>query len=187
MIGPDTVMTLDKQATNFKPNGESSHAPFWITLPDLTWHYYEWDAICLIFEPIGIPLTMDKATISKSRSTTAKVRVELDHTRPLLYAVNVEVRNAEGNMEMFIQKVEYESTPSYCTHCRVQGHYIFAYRVLHLELRSEGRNNTTLANNKEQSHGGYNRNKLRDQRNTLNNNKGKTGTLTGPTKATYKG
>ncbi|KAH0665247.1 hypothetical protein KY290_027517 [Solanum tuberosum] len=36
------------------------------------------DALCRIVEPIGYPLTMDKATSTKSIPTTAKLRVELD-------------------------------------------------------------------------------------------------------------
>lgn len=94
IIGSETVMSLDKWTTKFKPDGESSHTPGRITLPDLPWNYYEWDAICHTVESIGISLTMDKATTSKLRPTTAIVRVKIDLTRPHLNVVNVQIRNA---------------------------------------------------------------------------------------------
>lgn len=113
---------------------------------------------------------MDKTTISKSRPTTAKVRVEIDLIRPLLSVVNVEFRNTDGKIEMFTQKVKYDLTPFYCSHCKVHGHYKSACRVLHPELRIEGRNIDPPTNNKEQSNGIYNRNKFREQRNSHSTN-----------------
>lgn len=35
-------MKIIKWTTNFKPGSETSLAPVWINLPDLSWHYYEW-------------------------------------------------------------------------------------------------------------------------------------------------
>ncbi|OIT02730.1 hypothetical protein A4A49_10946 [Nicotiana attenuata] len=164
MIGSDTVMTLEKWTTKFKQEGESTHAPVWITLPDLPWHYYEWDAICRIVEPIGIPLAMDKATISKTRPTTAKVRIEIDLTKSILKEVNVEIRNVEGNLEMFTQKVEYESIPSYCCHCKMQGHYDSSCRILHPQLRNDEKSTISLHNNNAHNKGLAFSGKQKDQR-----------------------
>jgi len=80
------------------------------------------DALCRIVEPIGYPLTMDKATSTKSRPTTAKLRVELDLAKPRIREVAVEIRNAEGGLERFTQKVDYEDLPEFCSHCMTQGH-----------------------------------------------------------------
>nr|AAT38805.1 hypothetical protein SDM1_47t00008 [Solanum demissum] len=65
---------------------------------------------------------MDKATSTKSRPTIAKLRVELDLAKPRIREVVVEIRNAEGGLEMFTQKVEYEDLPEFCSHCITQGH-----------------------------------------------------------------
>lgn len=123
MIGPDTVMTFEKWTTKFKPDREFLHAPIWITLLDLPQYFYEQDVICRIVEPSGTPLTIDKATITKSRPTTAKICIEMDLSRAILSEIDVEIRNAKGDMEVFSQKVEYESIPSYCSHCKIKGHY----------------------------------------------------------------
>ncbi|PHU02035.1 hypothetical protein BC332_27286 [Capsicum chinense] len=60
-------MKILKWTPNFEPNSEMSLAPVWINLPDLPRHFYEWDALCRIVSPIGIPLKMDKATTTKTR------------------------------------------------------------------------------------------------------------------------
>ncbi|XP_070040103.1 uncharacterized protein LOC142177333 [Nicotiana tabacum] len=117
-------MKILKWTTDFKPNSETSLAPVWINLPDLPWHYYEWDALCRIVGPIGNPLVMDKATTTKSRPTTTKMRVQIDLVKPMLSTVRVDVRNQQGKMEAFDQKIKYEAMPAYCSHCKVQGHSI---------------------------------------------------------------
>ncbi|OIT31489.1 hypothetical protein A4A49_52552 [Nicotiana attenuata] len=80
-------MKITKWTTKFKPRSESSLAPIRINLPDIPWHYYEWDVLCWIVSPIGIPLVMDKATTAKSRPTTAKLRVQIDLSKPLHHMV----------------------------------------------------------------------------------------------------
>ncbi|WMV38372.1 hypothetical protein MTR67_031757 [Solanum verrucosum] len=110
----DCIMQLQKWTPFFKPAKRNSIAPVWITLPDLSWQFFEWDALCRIVNPIGYPLIMDKATSTNSRPTTAKLRVELDLAKPRIREVAVEIRNAEGGFERFTQKVEYEDLPEFC-------------------------------------------------------------------------
>lgn len=86
-------MKILKWTTNFKLTADSTLAQVWINLPDLPWHYYKWDALCRIVSPIETPLFMDKATSSKTRLTTAKLRVEIDMDKPVIHEVQVEVRN----------------------------------------------------------------------------------------------
>lgn len=106
----------------------------WINLPDLPWHYYEWDAISR--KPIGTPLVMDKSTISKTRPATTKIRIEIDLTRPLINKFLVEIRNDEGTAGVFIQKAEYETIPAFCFHRMIQRHREDECRKLHPELRN---------------------------------------------------
>ncbi|KAH0702195.1 hypothetical protein KY285_016473 [Solanum tuberosum] len=96
---------------------DNTLAPVWINLPDLSWYFYEWDAICRIVEPIGTPLLLDKAIISKTRPTTAKVRVKIDLSKPQIKEVILEITNNDGMTEMINQRVEYETIPAFCSHC----------------------------------------------------------------------
>ncbi|KAH0731472.1 hypothetical protein KY290_002478 [Solanum tuberosum] len=130
-LNDDVDMKILKWTPNFKPNAENSLAPVWINLPDLPWHYYEWDALCRIVDPIGVPLIMDKATTTKTRPTTAKLRVQIDLAKPLIHTVRVEVRNLSGEEETFEQKIEYETLPIYCSHCKVQNHSTENCKVVH--------------------------------------------------------
>lgn len=85
---------------NFKPNYEMSLALVWLNLPNLLWHFSEWDTLCRIFSPIGIPYIIDKATTTITRPTTFKLRIEVDLAKHLIYAINVEVRNQNGKIEV---------------------------------------------------------------------------------------
>lgn len=65
----------------------------WVNLPDFPWHFYEWDAICRIVDPIGrIPLLMDEVTQTKTRPTIAKLNVEIVLSKPFIS----EIRNEQG-------------------------------------------------------------------------------------------
>ncbi|WMV43524.1 hypothetical protein MTR67_036909 [Solanum verrucosum] len=141
-FGETHIMKILRWTPNFKPEAETTLAPVWINLPDLPWHFYEWDAIQRICKSIGTPLIMDKATSSKTRPATAKVRIEVDLTRPLVYEVLVEIQNEEGKLEVITQKVEYETILAFCSHCKVQGHRDEKCRKLHPELRQEPGKNT---------------------------------------------
>lgn len=41
-------------------------------------------------------MIMDKATLSKTRATSAKLRVEIDIEKPLLSEITAEIRNIEA-------------------------------------------------------------------------------------------
>lgn len=62
---------------------------------------------------------MDKATSSKTRPATAKVRIEIDFTRLLTNEILVEIRNNEGKVMIINHKVEYKIIPVFCFHCKV--------------------------------------------------------------------
>lgn len=127
-------MKIQKWTTKFKPEEDTTLTSVWINLPDLPWHFYKWAALCRIVSPIGIPIVMDKATLSKTRPTTAKMRVEIDLTKTLVHEVAVEIRNSIWEMEVFIQKIEYETIPLFCFHCKIQGYFNENCRVLHPQL-----------------------------------------------------
>ncbi|KAG5599844.1 hypothetical protein H5410_031214 [Solanum commersonii] len=134
-LGGLNIMKIIKWSTKFKPDADNTLAPVWINLPDLKWHLYEWDAICRIVAPIGTPFLLDKATLAKTRPTTAKVRVEIDLTKPLINEVLLEITNVAGITEVINQRVEYETIPAFCSHCKLQGYQDENCRKLHPELR----------------------------------------------------
>ncbi|KAH0696575.1 hypothetical protein KY285_013369 [Solanum tuberosum] len=105
-LSEDNNMKIQKWTIKFKPEEETTLSSVWINLLDLPWHFYEWAALCTFVSPIGTPIVMDKATLSKTRPTTVKVRVEIDLTETLVHEVTVEIRNSTGEIEVFIQKIE---------------------------------------------------------------------------------
>lgn len=99
----DMQMKLLKWKKDFKPEKETTLAPVWVNLPVLPWHYYEWDALCRILAPIGTSIITDKATLTKTRPTTAKAKVEIDVTKQPLNEVYMEVISAAGMEEYIVQ------------------------------------------------------------------------------------
>ncbi|OIT30842.1 hypothetical protein A4A49_27518 [Nicotiana attenuata] len=88
-------MKIQRWTPNFKPNKNTSMALVWINLPGLPWHYYEWATLCRIVGPIGTPIVMDKATQTKTRPTTTKMRIEIDLLKPMITDVQVTIQNPE--------------------------------------------------------------------------------------------
>lgn len=88
----------------------------------MPWHYYEWAALCRIVRPIRTPIVIDKATQTKTKPTTAKMRIKIDLLKQLITDVQVAIQNLKGILETFNQKIEYENVPLFCSHCRIQGH-----------------------------------------------------------------
>ncbi|KAH0689286.1 hypothetical protein KY290_017443 [Solanum tuberosum] len=85
----------------------------------------------------GTPLLLDKAIISKTRPTTAKVRVEIDLSKLLIKEVILEIINNDGMTELINQRVEYETIPAFCSHCKMQGHTADKCQKLHPTLKNK--------------------------------------------------
>ncbi|KAH0765283.1 hypothetical protein KY285_001154 [Solanum tuberosum] len=147
-LDEENSMKIQKWSTKFKPEADTL-APVWINLPNLPWHYYEWAALCRIVSPIGNPIIMDKATQSKTRPTMAKLKVEIDLLKPLVHEVAVVIKNPKGEIEKFDQKIEYETIPAFCAHCKIQGHTALKCRILHPELGFDNTNEKENENNEQ--------------------------------------
>jgi len=70
---------------------------------------------------MGLPIITDKETLSKTRPT-AKIKVKIDATGPLLKEVLIDLTNEAGHKEIIAQKVEYELILECFSHHKVQGH-----------------------------------------------------------------
>lgn len=95
------------------------------------WYLYEWDFIYKMVEPIGTPLLLDKTTLTETRPTTTKLKVEIDPSTPLIHEVILEIMNIDGMTELINQIVEYETIPSHCSHCKTQGRKMEKCRNIH--------------------------------------------------------
>ncbi|XP_060194994.1 uncharacterized protein LOC132624193 [Lycium barbarum] len=113
---------------DFKPEEDSLMAPIWVLLPKLPFHCHTWHYVKQILSPIGIPLIMDNATTNRTRPSMAKVRVEVDLTKPRIDKIWVGLEDESYPLKGFYQKVEYESVPKFCTHCKKLGHSLVQCR-----------------------------------------------------------
>jgi len=93
--------------------------------------------------PIGVPIIADKATLSKTKPTTTKIKVEIDITKAQISEIQIVVKNEDGELESTNQRVEYENVPEYCFNCKAQGHSDENCRILHPELRGSDNKNST--------------------------------------------
>ncbi|XP_009766744.1 uncharacterized protein [Nicotiana sylvestris] len=162
-LSEDHSMKIQRWIPNFKSNKNTSLALVWINLPDLPWHYYEWASLCRIVGPIGTAIVMDKATQTKTRPTTAKMRIEIDLLKPLITDVQVTIQNPEGIVETFNQKIEYETVPLFCSHCRIQGHIIEgcqkAPKTAQVDDQPKERNDEGMSDQQRASHNNNQSNK----------------------------
>uniref|UniRef100_A0A1S4D1A7 DUF4283 domain-containing protein n=1 Tax=Nicotiana tabacum TaxID=4097 RepID=A0A1S4D1A7_TOBAC len=106
----------------FKADLESTLALVWVTLPELPWHYHAWATTERILEPIGPLITLEKATVARTRPTTTKARVEIDLTKPRIKKIQVALIDNNDEFDTFNQIIEYESVPEFCYYCRKKGH-----------------------------------------------------------------
>nr|XP_009765570.1 PREDICTED: uncharacterized protein LOC104217118 [Nicotiana sylvestris] len=160
-------MWLSRWSPDFTPEEDSPLAPVWVLLPKLPFHLHTWHYIKQILSPVGTPMYMDVATNGKTRPSMAKVRVEIDLSKPRLSHVFVGSKNATNPLHGHEQKVEYEGITKYCNHCRLQGHEISQCRRLEKELADpEEQNDNEQANDR-------NKGVQENDRNTQHNQKGK--------------
>ncbi|KAK6782029.1 hypothetical protein RDI58_019825 [Solanum bulbocastanum] len=62
-------------------------------------------ALCRIVSPINTPIVMDKAALTKTRLTTAKLRVKIDLSKALIHEISVKIRNPTEELEILFKKL----------------------------------------------------------------------------------
>ncbi|XP_060179505.1 uncharacterized protein LOC132609505 [Lycium barbarum] len=122
------VMWLEKWTSNFKADEDSPIVPVWVLLPELPFHLHAWNYLKQIVRPIGVPWLMDAATDFRTRPSMAKIRVEVDLTKPKLNAIWIGTEDVPCPLKGFTQKIEYENPPKYYRHCKILGHSILQCR-----------------------------------------------------------
>ncbi|XP_060190406.1 uncharacterized protein LOC132619559 [Lycium barbarum] len=129
------VMWLEKWTPDFRPDVDSPIVPTWVLLPSLPIHCHSWHYVKQLVGTIGTPLSMDLATENRTRPSMAKVRVEIDLTKPKIDSIWIGVEDDDSPLKGFTQKIEYENVPKYCRHCKLLGHSILQCR--HAEKKKE--------------------------------------------------
>lgn len=124
-------MRIFKWTSEFHVDKESSVAPVWVTLPRLPIHFFNRTALHGIASLLGVPLRMDSATASLKRPSLARIQVSIDVLKERTDRVWIGIGESSG----FWQKVEFESVPSYCTHCWHMGHSPILCHVHNPELK----------------------------------------------------
>lgn len=92
--------------------------PLWIKLPNLLLTCWSGDSLSHIGSVLGKPIRADECTSQHKRISYARLLVEIDITRPLIYKIQTE---GEGGF-MVDQHVLYEWVPIFCQKCHRVGH-----------------------------------------------------------------
>ncbi|KAH1233513.1 hypothetical protein GmHk_09G025936 [Glycine max] len=97
---------------------ELSKIPVWVKLRNLPLELWNPQALGKILSKIDSPIRSDHLTASKGSISFARALVEVDASLELID----EVRFRFPTGKTFVQKIEYENRPSFCTHCKMIGH-----------------------------------------------------------------
>ncbi|XP_059294577.1 uncharacterized protein LOC132047566 [Lycium ferocissimum] len=150
IIWPKRVMTIEgmqmwmtKWSPKWRPEIDSPIILVWVLLPQLPFHCHTWYYVRQTLSPIDTPIAMDNATNGRTRPSMAKVRVEIDLTKPRINKLWIGAEDENCPLRGFYQKIEYEAMPKYCTHCCLLGHAIEDCRVLERKKRQEKDNKNT--------------------------------------------
>lgn len=80
-------------------------------------------------------MSLDMATVNKTRPSCARVKVLIDLLDDLPKKVRMDIENeATGTVRTEWVKIQYDYIPKYCKECRLHGHNEEECRRLHPEL-----------------------------------------------------
>lgn len=92
--------------------------PLWIRLPNLPLNCWSGDSLSRIGSVIGKPICADECTSQQNRVSYARLLIEIDITKPLVYKIPIEGENGM----VLQQQVYYEWVPLFCPKCHKVGH-----------------------------------------------------------------
>lgn len=121
--GKEHQIRIFPWSLDFNVNEETTKAMVWILLPNLPTELFAMKALLPIASVAGKPIAIDKATQTKSRPSTARVKVILDlmHKLPDKLRLQFLDKQTSRVLEVF-QDFVYDNIPLYCNHCKYQGH-----------------------------------------------------------------
>ncbi|KAL9238950.1 hypothetical protein vseg_013315 [Gypsophila vaccaria] len=97
-----------------------SVVPVWVLFFNLDPYLWSAKALSKLASRIGRPICADEHTTCKTKVSFARILIEVDVSKELPAVVTV----ATPYDDKFIQKVDYEWVPYYCSHCQKLGHQL---------------------------------------------------------------
>lgn len=112
------VFRISQWVNDFNPKDQRvTNTQVWIRIFNLPLEYWRTSILFGIARGVGIPLQIDRKTITKEFGLYARILVDVDLARELTEQILVTRRNFE-----FFVSIEYEKCPRYCHGCGVIGH-----------------------------------------------------------------
>ncbi|KAL0919118.1 hypothetical protein M5K25_011193 [Dendrobium thyrsiflorum] len=134
-------MRLLKWTPFFDIKEESPIVPIWISFPNLRLHFFNSAVLHALGSIFGRPLQTDQATAARTRPSVARVLVEVDITKK--HAKEVWL----GSKALgYMQKVEFEKVPDFCSNCKMHGHHLSECFNLNPSLRQKTAASNTNGN-----------------------------------------
>ncbi|KAL0923122.1 hypothetical protein M5K25_007168 [Dendrobium thyrsiflorum] len=124
-------MHILKWTPFFDIRQESPIVPIWISFPNLRLHFFNPKVLHALGSLFGRPLQTDQATAARTCPSVARVLVEVDITKK--HAKEVWVGSKAYG---YLQKVEFENIPDFCSHCKMHGHASTVCFKLHPDLKN---------------------------------------------------
>jgi len=94
------------------------------------------ESLFSIIAIVGKPIHLDNAIINKTRSSCARVKVQVDLAADIPKQVEIEVVDNKHNMSrLIVIYVQYDVLPKYCKTCKLQGHTEVECRIIHPGLK----------------------------------------------------
>lgn len=118
MIASRPVIVKDWRADFCLKDEVLREMPLWVRLPNMPLNCWSTDSLSRIGSVVGKPICADKCTSLQSRISYARLLVEVDVTKPLIYKIPVV---GENGLEL-MQQVYYEWVPLFCHKCQRVGH-----------------------------------------------------------------
>lgn len=137
-------MWLEKCSSDFKLEEDSPIVLVWVLLPELSFHCHTWYYIKQKVGHDRTRLSMGLVIDHKTRPSMAKVRVEIDPTKPKLNSVWVGSEDESNPLKGFTQKLEYENVPIFCKHYGLLGN-LLGHSIIQCKKvmkKEEGEGNT---------------------------------------------
>ncbi|KAF5191655.1 hypothetical protein FRX31_018758 [Thalictrum thalictroides] len=121
------MIRLTKWTPDFDPDlQKSTNALLWVKFPKLKQQYWDYELLMSMGKALGSPVGIDRHTLERDFGYYAMVLVDIDLSKTIPSSIHVE---EEGGND-FIQEIEIQKMPRFCTHCKSIGHAVFECKSL---------------------------------------------------------
>lgn len=108
---------------DYDPKAETSKTVAWVSFPDLPMNLFAKKPLLSIASAVGKPIAIDKATQTRTRPSTARVKVIIDLLDKHPKNIKLQfIDEKSGKVIEHLQEFVFDNLPSYCNVCKRQGH-----------------------------------------------------------------